>query len=269
MGSDMERGILRLATPPRTGAAKRATRGTNARVLATAPTDYYNRIEDYARKIRGTQDVRDIIRILDEALSETRALHTANEVAIVRQQVVQAERRIESLKGELDLVNRLVREDQLTGALNRRGLDAALEREIARAERAAAPLCISLVDIDNFKRINDTHGHQVGDIVLVHLVAVIRETIRANDLIGRYGGEEFLVLLPESSLDEAVTVMERLQRRFACKPIVWGSQQLLVTFSAGVAARNAGENDAALVARADKALYEAKRAGKDRVIVAG
>jgi diguanylate cyclase len=237
-------------------------------VLATAPTDYYNRIENYAQKIRATQDVRDIIGILDEALNETRALHTANEMAIVRQQVVLAEQRIEQLKSELELVTKLVREDQLTGALNRRGLDDALEREIARAERAAAPLCIALVDIDNFKRINDTYGHQVGDIVLVHLVAIIRETIRANDLIGRYGGEEFLLLLPDSRLEEAVAVMGRLQREFARKPIVWGNQQLLVTFSAGVAARDAGENERSLVSRSDKALYEAKRGGKDRVIVA-
>jgi len=269
MGGDMERGVLHLATPPRTGGIKRATRATGARALATAPTDYYNRIENYAQKIRATQDVRDIIGILDEALNETRALHTANEMAIARQQVVLAEQRIEHLKSELELVNKLVREDQLTGALNRRGLDDALEREIARAERAAAPLCVALLDIDNFKRINDSFGHQVGDIVLVHLVAIIKETIRTNDQIGRYGGEEFLLLLPDSRLEEAVAVMARLQREFARKPIVWGNQKLLVTFSAGVAARDPGENHGALVSRADKALYEAKHAGKDRVIIAG
>jgi diguanylate cyclase len=268
MASEMNRGVLQLATPLRPGGPKRAARIPAGRSLSTAPAEYYNRIEGYAQKIRETTDVRDIIGILDEALNETRALHTANEMAIVRQQVVLAEQRIENLKSELELVTRLVREDQLTGALNRRGLDDALEREAARAERGGTSLCIALIDIDNFKKINDTHGHQVGDIVLVHLVAIIKETIRTNDLIGRYGGEEFLVLLPASRLDEAVAVMGRLQRELARKPISWGKQQLLVTFSAGIAAHAAGEAVDALIKRADQGLYEAKRSGKDRIIVA-
>ena len=268
MGSEMNLGVLRLATPPRARSAKRAKRPAGNSAVSKAPTDYYNRIEVYAQKIRATQDVRDIIGILDEALIETRALHTANEMAIVRQQVVLAEQRIERLKSELELVNKLVREDQLTGALNRRGLDDALERETARAERVDTPLCIALLDIDNFKKINDTHGHQMGDVVLVHLVAIIKETIRTNDLIGRYGGEEFVLLLPDSQLDEAVAVMSRVQRLLAGKPIAWGNQQLLVTFSAGVAARAAGENQLALIDRADHALYEAKHGGKNRIVVA-
>ena len=268
MASETNQGVLRLAIPPRAGSAKRANRASRSNALATVPNDYYNRIEEYAQKIRSTQDVRDIIGILDEALIETRALHTANEMAIVHQQVELAEQRIEQLKSELELVTRLVREDQLTGALNRRGLDDALEREAARAERATTPLCIALIDIDNFKKINDTYGHQVGDIVLVHLVAIIRETIRTNDLIGRYGGEEFLLLLPDSRLEEACAVMGRIQRELAHKPISWGNQQLLVTFSAGVAMRAPGEAQLALIDRADRALYEAKRVGKDRVIVA-
>jgi diguanylate cyclase len=261
MASEFNRGGLRLAPPPHAAGPKRTA-------LSAAPADYYSRIETYAQRIRETQDVRDIIGILDEALNETRALHSANEMAIVRQQVVLAEQRIEHLKGELELVNKLVREDQLTGALNRRGLDDALEREAARAERAGTPLCIALIDTDNFKHINDAFGHQLGDLVLVHLVAIIKETIRTNDLIGRYGGDEFMVLLPDSDLDEAVAVMSRLQRKMAQKSVSWGNQRLLVAFSAGIAARNPGESEPALVGRADKALYEAKRGGKDCIIVA-
>ena len=95
MAGNMNQGALRLATPPRAGAAKRTTRAANARQLATAPVEYYNRIENYARKIRQTEDVRAIIALLDEALNETRALHTANEMAMVRKQVVLAEQRID------------------------------------------------------------------------------------------------------------------------------------------------------------------------------
>lgn len=265
MASDKARGSLHLAIPIR---QKQPARGTAGRSAPADREDYYSRIKVYAQKIRETSDVGDIIAILDQALSRTRALHTADEVAIARRQVVAAEQRIEQLKHELELVNKLVHEDQLTGALNRRGLDEAMAREAARAERNGTSLCAALIDIDNFKKINDAHGHQVGDIVLVHLVAIIKETIRGNDLIGRYGGEEFLLLLPDSRIDEATAATARLQRELARKPISWGNQALLVTFSAGVAVRQAGESEAGFINRADQALYEAKRVGKDRIIVA-
>ena len=268
MASEKTRGTLRLATPPRPPRAKQAARAGAALGLHPGADDYYERIQAYAQQIRSSSDVGDIIAILDQALGQTRALHTADEVAIARRQVLTAEKRIEQLKSELELVNKLVREDPLTGALNRRGLDDALLREAARAERSGTSLCIALIDIDNFKKINDGYGHQVGDMVLLHLVAIIKDTIRTNDLIGRYGGEEFLLLLPESRIDEATAVTARLQRELARKPISWGNQNLLVAFSAGVAARLPGESEAALVHSADQALYEAQRVGKDRIIVA-
>jgi len=268
MSIDRDSTLLRLATPPRASRPQPAVRQAEKDWPPAGAADYYGRIETYAHKIRETSDVDKIIALLGQALRETHALHAANEVAAVRKQVSAAERRIEQLKAELELVSRLVHEDQLTGALNRRGLDDALAREAARAERAGTNLCVALIDIDNFKRINDSYGHQVGDIVLVHLVAIIRETIRTHDLIGRYGGEEFLLLLPDSRLEEAMSVMTRLQQCLARKPISWGNQRLLVTFSAGLAARMAREQVDALIRRADEALYEAKRVGKDRVIVA-
>jgi diguanylate cyclase len=230
--------------------------------------DYSSRIEGYAQKIRQTSDVSDIITLLEDALRETRALHTANEVQVVRQQVIHAENRIQHLKAELELVNKLVREDQLTGALNRRGLDDALLRESARAGRSGTPLCIALIDLDNFKKVNDTFGHQAGDAVLAHLVSIVKETIRSNDLIGRYGGEEFILILPDASIDEAVAVTGRLQRELAAKPVPWGPGHLEVTFSAGVALLRRGDNEATLINHADQALYEAKRVGKNRIIVA-
>jgi diguanylate cyclase len=265
MANEKTRGVLRLATPPR---SKHAARAGRERRLSAETDEYYHRIKNYAQQIRETSDIGDIIAILDQALGQTRALHTADEVAIARRQVSTAEQRIEQLKSELELVNKLVREDSLTGALNRRGVDDALVREAARTERNGKPLCIALIDIDNFKTINDSFGHQVGDIVLVHLVAIIKETIRTNDLIGRYGGEEFLLLLPDSRIDEATAVTARLQRELADKPIAWGKRELRVTFSAGVAVRRPGESETALIHRADQALYEAKRVGKDRIIVA-
>jgi len=264
------RGSLRLASSS-TQPAYRPAQYANATRSAEAPTsraDYSSRIEGYAQKIRQTNDVSDIISLLEDALRETHALHTANEVELVRQQVLHAEQRIEHLKAELELVNKLVREDQLTGALNRRGLDDALMRESARADRGSAPLCIALIDLDNFKKVNDTFGHQAGDAVLAHLVGIVIETIRSNDLIGRYGGEEFMLILPDARIDEAAAVMSRLQRGLASRPLAWGSSQLEVTFSAGLTLRRPGDTEVALINRADQALYEAKRVGKNRIIVA-
>ena len=256
-------GRLRLASSSTSPAAV-----TGAPVGPAATADYSSRIEGYAQRIRQTSDVGDIISLLEDALRETRALHTSNEVQVVRQQVVHAEKRIEYLKAELELVNKLVREDQLTGALNRRGVDDALLRESARADRGDTPLCIALLDLDNFKKVNDTFGHQAGDAVLAHLVNIIKDTVRSNDLIGRYGGEEFMLILPDAKIDEALAVMSRLQRGLAAKPLAWGSGQLDVTFSAGIALRRRGEDEVTLINHADQALYEAKRVGKNRVIVA-
>jgi diguanylate cyclase len=233
-----------------------------------APADYYARIERYAEKIRKTKDVRDIISMLEEALVETRALHTVNEVAVARQQVALAELRIERLKTELELVSKLVREDQLTGALNRRGLDDALEREVARSERLKTPLCVALLDLDNFKNVNDALGHHVGDQVLSHLVNMVMQTIRTNDMIGRYGGDEFLVLMPGSQIEDAYEVISRLKRRLALTPLRCETQELLVTFSAGVAMRHQGEDTQTMIQRADHAMYEAKTAGRDRISAA-
>ncbi len=274
MASDKKLGGPRLALTARDASARPASRASRARghLAGTAGTagtaEYYSRIQKYAHAIRQTQDIGDIIAILDEALGQTRALHKDNEVASARAQVAAAEQQIEKLRSELELMSRLVREDQLTGALNRRGLDEALAREVARAERAGASLCVAMIDIDDFKNINDSFGHQVGDIVLVHLVSLIRETIRNNDLIGRYGGDEFLLLLPELQMEEASAVMDRLRREVAAKPLSWGNHRLVVSFSIGVAARVSGEEGIALVQRADQALYAVKRVGKDRIALA-
>lgn len=268
MAAQKKTNIVRLATHPGSASRVRASKPPRERARATETADYFQRIELYAQKIRQTTDIRGIIDTLEEALSETRALHTANEMAAAHQQVVCAEQRIERLKSELELVNRLVREDQLTRAMNRRGLDEALKLEIARAVRAGTPLCVALVDIDNFKDFNDVFGHQAGDQVLVHLVAVIQDTIRTNDLVGRYGGEEFLVLLPGSSIETACEVTERLRRQLSLKPVVWEGRELPVTFSGGVAALQPDESESSLISRADKAMYNAKLAGKNRITVA-
>lgn len=156
--------------------------------------------------------------------------------------------------------------DPLTGIANRRSFDEELALEWRRAERVGETLSLVLLDIDNFKRVNDTHGHQQGDAVLREVAAVLRAGVRQVDLAARYGGEEFALVLPETTLADAVTVAERL--RGAVERIgieLEDGTTLPVTASFGVAEKSDRERGEDLVAAADESLYEAKRAGKNRV----
>ena len=175
----------------------------------------------------------------------------------------------QKIEQELAQVSELVREDQLTGALNRRGLDEAFEREAMRADRSQIPICVALLDIDNFKRLNDTLGHHAGDQALIHLSNVIRDALRPSDLVARYGGEEFNIVLPGIGLKEATATIERLQRELTKKFFLHENERILVTFSAGVTRRAPQELREDVIGRADKAMYQAKHTGKNRVVVAG
>ena len=241
--------------------------------LSESTSGYHTRLENYAQKIRQTDDIKQLNVVLADLLSDTRsaqldAARTRDELIAARRQVEAAEVKVKELERELEQVSGLVQEDQLTGVLNRRGLDDAFEREAARAERTRTPLCVGLLDIDNFKHLNDTHGHQTGDEALQHLVRVTRRTMRPSDVLARYGGEEFLLLLPETRQEEAVEVMVRLQRNLTTAFFLHDNERVLITFSAGVALRREAEPQTATIERADKALYQAKRSGKNRVCAA-
>jgi diguanylate cyclase (GGDEF)-like protein len=163
-----------------------------------------------------------------------------------------------------DLVERQALVDGLTGLANRRAATEALHVEAARAERLETPLSVVLADLDGFKEVNDEHGHAVGDAVLRAFAEVLRETLRESDVAGRWGGEEFLLLLPGADEEGAAQLAERVRIRLAGRSIP-GVPGLRVTASFGVAEYAGETNTGQLVAAADGALYRAKRAGKDRV----
>jgi diguanylate cyclase (GGDEF)-like protein len=160
--------------------------------------------------------------------------------------------------------------DPLTGLYNRRYLDDALERELVRAAREGYPVSLVIADIDRFKALNDAHGHPVGDAVLQSLARTLREQVRAGDLACRWGGEEFVLVLPNMPLEAAAARADILRARFAAAMLVIANgKKVSATLSAGVAAFPVhGVSPAALVANADAALYRAKREGRDRVCVA-
>ncbi len=235
--------------------------------------DYHQKIESYSLKISKSNDITELSHLLKDIMQDTRiiqasALRSHEELLNSQQQVHEAETKIKKLEQELAQVSEQVIEDQLTGALNRRGLDEAFEREASRANRNQSPLCVVLLDIDDFKRLNDSFGHQIGDKALIHLSSVIKEALRPSDSVTRYGGEEFVILLPDIELKEAVETIERLQRELTKKFFLHDNERVLVTFSAGVALRTIEESQKDVLARADKAMYQAKKAGKNRVVAA-
>lgn len=166
---------------------------------------------------------------------------------------------------ELEELARLAREDALTRLPNRRALDEALAREVARAARSGGALAAIALDVDHFKRVNDAHGHAAGDAVLAAVAARAAAALRAGDLLARAGGEEFAALLPGAGLAEAAEAAERIRAAVAAEPVQACGQAIAVTVSLGCAALGPGEDGAALLARADARLYAAKAGGRDRV----
>lgn len=181
-------------------------------------------------------------------------------------------RRLEVVNSQLSRLNDELHEqathDYLTGTLNRRAFSALLDNELERVKRYGGELTLAVLDIDYFKRINDTRGHAVGDIALQFLSEHIRRQLRRTDVLARLGGEEFAVLMPNTPPDEAVVVIDRMRQSLAGLELPGETPPLLMTFSAGVAGWRPGMTDRALLNAADHALYDAKASGRNRVLLA-
>jgi diguanylate cyclase (GGDEF)-like protein len=165
-------------------------------------------------------------------------------------------------------LRQLASTDALTGVLNRGSIEKELSRQVALADRSGAALALMMIDVDHFKRINDSHGHPAGDEVLRQLAVLLRSLVRQGDAVGRYGGEEFCIVLPGTSAPGAAVLAERLLQRYADLRVVWGGISLHGTVSIGIAdVATSGHAVAPLVAAADRALYQAKDAGRNRVVL--
>jgi two-component system, cell cycle response regulator len=191
-----------------------------------------------------------------------------NEIlARVRTQI-RKRRYTERLRDNVQLSIEMAITDALTGLYNRRYMETHVGTLVDQAISRGKPLSVLILDIDYFKSINDTHGHDAGDDVLQDFAIRIRKSIRGIDLACRYGGEEFVVVMPETDMAVATMVAERLRRRIASEPfpIQKGARMIEVTISIGIAALGPNDNAAAVIKRADQALYRAKRDGRNRVV---
>ncbi len=239
--------------------------------MSQSTGSFQEKLEESARLIESAKTLAEIAPVLKDVVGATRTiskdtLSARDELNNMREQADKTQAEIAKLHQELDRVSTQARHDPLTGALNRRGLEETLEREISTVRRKETPLSVSLLDIDNFKALNDTLGHEMGDSALSHLALVARECMRPQDTLARFGGEEFVILLPDTNLEKGIEAMTRLQRELTKRFFLAGSEKILITFSAGVAQLTNDESGMDAIRRADQAMYLAKRAGKNRVI---
>lgn len=239
--------------------------------MTDSTSAYHEKMEQSARLMERAQSIEEVAPVLKEVISATRGMavdmaHVRDELQGMRDKANAAQAEVVRLNEELEAVSAQARHDTLTGALNRKGLDEAMTRELATVQRKKTALCVALLDIDNFKKLNDSKGHSTGDAALTHLATVTRETLRPQDVVARYGGEEFVILLPDTALENGVSAMTRLQRALTRRYFLSGKEQILITFSAGVAQLGEGESGEDAIKRADQAMYLAKRAGKNRVV---
>jgi len=208
-----------------------------------------------------------VMQLLEALVAKADSIHET--VADTHEDLAATRLALDHLSSELVETRQSLHEDSLTGAQNRRGMDTILLREVARAKRNKNRLAVAMLDVDHFKRVNDSYGHDVGDKLLVHLSMIAKSVMRESDALIRYGGEEFLLILSETDQQGASYVVERLRQVIAKTPLVYDNKKIDVTLSVGLAQLGEGENGHSLVLRADHALYEAKRAGRDRVVIAG
>ncbi|MGZ8271813.1 MAG: diguanylate cyclase [Methylophilus sp.] len=232
---------------------------------------YQIKIKSYQNQITSTEDAAQLNAILESLLGDIETMSAGAQQSHeafqkTQKKVAEAEKKIHELTIKLDYISEVAHEDFLTGALNRRGMDEALEREFKRADRHETPLSLAILDVDHFKKINDTMGHSAGDMALAHLAKVVKSVLRSTDILARYGGEEFVIILPGSKQDDAVSVVTGVQRDLTKNFFLHNNKRVLITFSAGVAGRAIGEHVDAVLPRADAALYIAKQSGRNRVV---
>ncbi len=233
----------------------------------------HQQLESLVNELDSTTDWQQIRKIVSKVLDTSKniakqSIEARNTLIQAKNRLSAAQEKIRKLEEEMESISQLVHVDPLTGTLNRRGLNAAFVRESSRAQRLNEPLAVAIVDIDHFKKVNDQHGHDLGDQVLRGMVKVLRDTLRANDVIARYGGEEFVILMPDTTPENALDILERVQTRLGQQLFQTQDQPLKISFSGGICVWHNSCSQEQSIAAADKAMYRAKKDGRKRIYLA-
>jgi len=200
-------------------------------------------------------DIKEVMSTIKQTTKE----RTTPEVKKIAEALFNMSQKVADTQNALELLSST---DQLTALSNRRKLEECLEQKLKESTRGSS-FSIIMIDIDRFKTINDTYGHEIGDHVLVHTARLMRESIRTSDMLGRWGGEEFLLILPQTSLEGALVIAEQMRSKIYQFTFEHYPQR--VTMSFGVATHHAGDTPNSILRRADNALYRAKNSGRNRI----
>ncbi len=209
-------------------------------------------------------DIKELSEILRKEKSRDELFYLKRSVLTMAQEL---EALIGQLKEEKEKLEEIAYKDPLTGLNNRRLFLEEVNRILNLARRHGEPLTIALLDVDNFKRINDEYGHDIGDLVLKKLAEIIEKNVRSTDIAARYGGEEFIIALPRTDENGALLVAERIRQDFKRSKVKVNSLEIGTTVSIGIASYKEGDDIETIIKKADEALYQAKRTGKDKVVI--
>jgi diguanylate cyclase len=236
--------------------------------LAERTTQSNTFLKGHIERLEAVSEPAEVLEIASEIIRETSRFIDATQS--FEENLRDTTSEIDQLKSELVAARQQAFNDALTGLRNRRGFDNALEETITDSMKKHSPMCLLLIDIDHFKNVNDTHGHLVGDKVLRGLSKLLVNKMRGNDVLSRYGGEEFAVILPNTPITGAFTVAENLRlsaQKLRLTNVKTGNRLTDVTISTGVACYRNGENTEDFINRCDKALYRAKHLGRNKTVV--
>jgi diguanylate cyclase len=244
--------------------------GAILKSVTSATSEYGESLSDVTEKIQKAESIEDLGAVMSGILEETREMVGKNRE--MEGQLVNSSKEVSQLKQYMEIAKKEATTDGLTGIANRRAFDRQISDGIEEAAATRKPLVLMMLDIDHFKKFNDTYGHPVGDQVLRLVARTLVNNVKGQDTAARYGGEEFAIILPGTPLESGLRVAETLRHAVASKDITnkSTSERLgSITLSIGVTEYREGDGVASLIERADAALYEAKKTGRNRVCVAG
>ncbi|MGH1456031.1 MAG: GGDEF domain-containing protein [Alphaproteobacteria bacterium] len=231
--------------------------------------DYSHNLKSAKDKISLKENLEDTKPFLDEMLSDTEKMIACNDH--LEEMLECSTRAMEDMRRDLEIARKEALTDPLTGLSNRKAFDQEIRRLVTLSNDSSEPHTFSMIlmDIDHFKDFNDNFGHQIGDQVLKLVARTIKDSVKGRDVVVRFGGEEFVVLLPETNIQGGTKIAEILRQEVEKKEVInkaTGKKLAKITLSAGVAQYNGGEDSDDLVERVDKALYEAKNTGRNRIV---
>lgn len=227
---------------------------------------YSDQLNSASQQLSAAAVDQGVESLLTKLLTETKGMHDSS--LKLRGELNEANRKIEQMNQEFTRIRHESLTDPLTGLKNRRAFDKEIVQMHAAASISKEPLSVLLVDIDHFKNVNDTHGHLLGDCVIKRVAQWLMESVRGKDLIARFGGEEFVLILPETDLRGAAAVAENIRSNIAKRTLRHGEKTIgRVTVSVGAVQTKDEESVESLIDRADQALYQAKREGRNRIAV--